>query len=220
MKTAISFSAEARSDSGTGSARALRRAGRIPAIIYGVKTDKPVQLSLEAREIEREYHKGFFFNKLVEITVDGKSYHVLPKDLQLHPVKDLIQHADFYSVDKDSRIKVKIPVRFLNQNSCVGIKRGGALNVVRHEVEIVCTPENIPHILELDIKDAQIGDSLHISQITLPEGVAPAITDRDFTIATIAGRLKQEETVAEAAEGEEAAEAAEGEEKTEEKSSE
>lgn len=202
MKTAASFTAEARKKAGTGDARALRREGRIPAIIYGAGVENPVQLSLEARPVEKEYHKGFFFNRLVDITVDGKTYHVLPKDLQLHPVTDKIEHADFYSVNKGSAIKVMIPVQFKNTERCIGIRRGGTLNVVRHEVELVCQPENIPQVIELDIKDAKIGDSLHISQIALPEGVTPAITDRDFTIATIAGRQSQEDDSSGSADGE------------------
>ena len=227
MKAATQLTAQARGNAGTGPARALRRDGRSPGIIYGAGMDAPVQISLEARELEKEYHKGFFFNKLAEITVDGKAYHVLPKDLQLHPVTDFIEHADFYSVTKDSRVNVQVPVKFLNQDRCIGIKRGGALNVVRHDIELVCSPEAIPMFIKLDLKEAQIGDSLHISQVTLPEGVEPAITDRDFTIATIAGRLAQvEEPAAEAAsEGEEgaedgAAEGKEGDAKADEKSGE
>ncbi len=216
MKTAIQFDAEDRTEKGKGAARAARRGGRIPAIIYG-KGMSNVDFSLEEKALKLEYLKGGFYSKIVTIKVGKDEFLALPKQLQLHPVTDRIEHADFLRVDEKSEINVWVPVRFINQERCVGIKRGGALNVVRHEVELVCNINNIPDAIEVDILDANIGDSKHISEITLPEGVRPAISDRDFTIATIAGRAKQAETAesegeeGEAAEGEESAAASDSE---------
>ncbi len=215
MQTALQFTAEDRKKTGKGEARALRREGRIPAIIYA-KGEEPVNISLEEREVKKAYHKGGFFSKIIGIDAAGKSFHALPKDIQLHPVSDRIEHVDFLKVTDTSEINVLVPVRFLNQEKCVGIKRGGSLNIIRHDLELVCTPKNIPDVIEIDTAALNIGDSVHISQIELPEEVRPAITDRDFTIATVAGRsAKEEATVDEdaAEEGEDETEEAEGEDK-------
>lgn len=192
MKTATAFAAEARPARGKGGARAVRRDGKVPAILYG-KDFAPVTIAVPEKELGIAYQKGGFFNKIVTITVEGKTFHALPKTVEFHPVSDRIEHADFLKVDEHSRIRVMVPVKFLNQDRSVGLKRGGVLNVVRHELELICSPNNIPKLIEIDVKDANIGHSIHISHVALPEGVTPAITSRDFTIATIAGRGKDEE---------------------------
>lgn len=215
MKASITLAAEARGKTGRGEARALRRGGRVPAVMYSQKL-KPLSFSLEARELTKEYLKGAFQSKLVEIKLDGKSYHALARDLQLHPVSDRIEHADFLQVDESSRIAVEVPLHVVGAEKSLGIKRGGVLNMVRHTVELLCSPASIPTRITVDVKEAEIGDSIHISHVTLPEGVTPVIQDRDFTLVTIAGRIKEEEekpaaTEGETAEGEEGEEAAEGE---------
>lgn len=192
MKTSVQFSAEGRERTGKGGARALRREGKIPAIIYA-KGETPINLAVEEKALTIAYHKGSFFNKIVSIDLGGKSLHALPKDIQLHPVTDRIEHVDFLKVEENSQIHVWVPVRFLGQDRSIGIKRGGVLNVVRHELELVCTPNNIPAAIEIDLSSVNIGDSIHISHIALPENVSPAITDRDFTIATIAGRSAKDD---------------------------
>jgi large subunit ribosomal protein L25 len=211
MQTATQFKAEPRERIGKGGARALRRAGFIPATLYA-KGGQPVNFALEERALKHEYGKGGFFNKIIGIESKGKVFHALTKDLQFHPVTDRIEHVDFLQVDDASSIRVLVPVRFRNQEKSPGLKRGGVLNVVRHELELVCAPKDIPQIIEIDIAEANIGDSIHISHVALPEGVQPAITDRDFTIATIAGRSTKDETEVAAAttEGAEAAPAAAG----------
>jgi large subunit ribosomal protein L25 len=192
MKTATAFAAETRDARGKGGARAVRREGKVPGIIYG-KDYSPTPVALPEKELKLAYQKGGFFNKIVTIELDGKKMTALPKSLEFHPVSDAIEHADFLKVDENSRIRVMVPVRFLNQERSIGLKRGGVLNVVRHELELICAPDKIPSIIEIDVKDANIGHSIHISHVPLPEGVSPAITSRDFTIATIAGRGKDDE---------------------------
>ncbi|MBY0354487.1 MAG: 50S ribosomal protein L25/general stress protein Ctc [Rickettsiales bacterium] len=192
MKTATSFAAETRAARGKGGARAIRREGKVPGIVYG-KGVEPVTVTLPEKELKLAYQKGGFFNRIVTIELDGKPMTALPKSMEFHPVSDAIEHVDFLKVDENSRIRVMVPVRFLNQDRSVGLKRGGVLNIVRHELELVCVPDKIPTLIEIDIKDFNIGSSIHISHVALPEGVSPAITSRDFTIATIAGRGKDEE---------------------------
>ena len=192
MKTATAFAAETRAARGKGGARSVRREGKVPGIIYA-KGFEPVTVALPEKDLRLAYQKGGFFNKIVSITLDGKQLNALPKSLEFHPVSDAIEHFDFIKVDENSRIRVMVPVKFLNQDRSIGLKRGGVLNVVRHELELVCSPNNIPTLIEIDVKDANIGHSIHISHVALPEGVTPAITSRDFTIATIAGRGKDEE---------------------------
>ncbi len=198
MKTAIAFTGESRENLGKGAARTLRREGRIPAILYG-RGSEPLNITLPEKEIQIAYRKGGFFSKIVSIDTGKGPQYALPKDIQLHPVTDRIEHADFLRVDEDSEITVKVRVRFRNQDRCIGIKRGGVLNVVRHDIGLVCKPAAIPESIEIDLLNANIGDSIHISHISLPEGVRPEIRDRDFTIATIAGRSKQSDDVAEGA---------------------
>lgn len=192
MKTAVQFKAESRERTGKGGARALRRDGMIPVIIYA-NGEAPINLAIDEKSLKLEFHKGSFFSKIVGIEAGGKTITALPKDVQLHPVTDRIEHADFMKVDAKSDIHVFVPVRFRNQEKSIGLKRGGVLNVVRHDLELVCKPDNIPQAIEIDLAEVNIGDSIHISHVALPEGVRPAITSRDFTIATVAGRSTKDE---------------------------
>ncbi|MBN67023.1 MAG: 50S ribosomal protein L25/general stress protein Ctc [Rickettsiales bacterium] len=214
MEAAYTFDAELRESHGKGSARALRREKKVPAIIYN-KDMEPVSVSMDRDKLTHAYFRGGFTSKVVEIKAGKDTYHALPRQLQLHPVTDMIEHADFLRVTDKSTINVNIPVNVLNADRCVGVKRGGSINVVRHTVELVCNVTRIPTSVDVDVKDAHIGDSIHISEVDLPEGVTPTITDRDFTIVTIAGRLAKasEPSADEAAVAEEPAEgaAAEGE---------
>ena len=184
MSKSYELKAEARVQAGKGSARAIRRNGRVPAVIYGDKQE-PVSISLDYKEIFYKIHGGGFLHTVATIDVDGKKYRVLPKDYQLDPVKDFPMHVDFLRVSANSRIKVAIPVHFTNQETSVGLKRGGILNIVRHEVEFMCPVDAIPDFIEVDLAKVDVGHSVHISAVTLPEGVKPVI-DRDFTVATIA----------------------------------
>jgi len=191
--------AEARERVGKGSARELRRNGLIPAVIYGDKQD-PISIVLPTKEITQRIHAGGFLTTIATIDVDGKKYKVLPKDYQLDPVRDFTMHVDFLRVSGNTQVTVEIPVHFVNDQLSPGIKAGGMLNIVRHEIEVHCPADAIPEAFEVDLTGLKIGDSVHISKIDLPKGVAPVIHDRDFTIATIVGHGKEEEASSEDAE--------------------
>ena len=187
MSEIIALSAQKREGTGKGVARTLRREGNIPAIIYGGK-EPEVCIATNLRDLTREYEKGHFTSKLIDLSVDGKVIRVIAKSLQIDPVSDKPLHADFLRLVKGAKVRVFVPVRFLNADKSPGLKRGGVLNAVRRDIEFLCEPDAIPHQIAVDLNDLQIGDSVHISHIKLPEGVVPTITDRDFTIATIVGR--------------------------------
>jgi len=177
--------AETRDRVGKGTSRALRRDGRTPAVIYGDKKD-PISISLETKELVKTINHGGFLSTVFTVQGGSTKHNVLPRDMQLHPIKDTPVHVDFLRVSAKSQIAVMVAVRFLNEEECVGLKRGGVLNIVRHEVEMMVPAGNIPEALEIDLLNFDIGDSVHISEVTLPAGTQPTITDRDFTIATIA----------------------------------
>lgn len=202
--------AEARSKVGTGGARDARRGGRVPAIVYGEKAE-PQPVSVDLKEIDREIHKTSFFATLYEIEIDGKKQRVLPRDLQLDPVSDSPVHLDFMRVGKNTRIRVNVPVVAINAEASPGLKRGGVLNIVRHEVSLFCRADNIPETVTIDLTGLDINDSVKISNIKLPDGVTPTIKGRDFAVATISPPTVQvEEVVAKPAEGAEGAAPAEG----------
>ena len=178
------LTATAREQVGKGSAREARRQGNIPAVIYGDKKS-PIPIILEQKILVRHLGTGGFFNTLFDIDINGELSRVLPRDVQLHPVTDVPEHVDFLRVSASTKISVEVPVEFIGDDVSPGIKGGGVLNVVRYTVEVSCTPDLIPNNLVIDLSNSEIGDSLHISAVDLPEGVTPTITDRDFTIATI-----------------------------------
>ncbi len=205
MSDMTTISASERERVGKGSARAARRAGLVPAVIYGDKKD-PVGITMEAREITKIVHQPGVFGRLLEIDVAGTKSTVLTRDIQFHPVSDVVMHLDFLRVSQSATVAVAIPVEFINEDKCPGIKIGGVLNVVRYEVELNCPATAIPEKITIDLEGVKIGDSIHISAIPLPEGVSPTITDRDFTVATLAspgGGVKNEDDE-DAADGEEA----------------
>lgn len=182
--TTYELKAVARERVGKGSARETRRNGQVPAVIYGDK-QKPLAIALPYKELYYKIHGGGFMTTIATIDLDGQKITVLPKDYQLDPVRDFPIHVDFLRIGKDSTVTVEVPVHFINEDKSPGIKRGGTLNVVRHEIEFVCPAMAIPDSVTVDLTGLDIGDSVHISAIKLPEGVKPVI-DRDFTVATIA----------------------------------
>ncbi|MEL6505845.1 MAG: 50S ribosomal protein L25/general stress protein Ctc [Pseudomonadota bacterium] len=177
--------AQLRERVGKGAARELRRNNMVPAVIYGDKKD-PLPIALPLKETTMKIHGGGFMTNILAIQVDGKSHNVLPKDYQLHPVSDRVMHVDLLRVSSKTQVTVEIPVAFENEETCPGLKAGGVLNVVRHTVEVNCPANAIPESFSVDLSAAELGDSLNISAVSLPEDVEPTITDRDFTIATIA----------------------------------
>ncbi len=207
METTYQFDAQIRPECGTSSARTLRNNNRVPAVLYGADQE-PIHFSIEEKEIQRCYLKGGFFGKLVTLNLDGKAIYSVAKDIQKHPVNDRILHVDFTLVEAGKEMRALVPVRYLNSERCVGIRRGGTLNVVKFAVELYCMPENIPESLSVNLQAMNIGESVHISDIDLPEG-ARTVIKRDFTLAAIAGRVSRAARDAEAGEGtEEEAEAA------------
>ncbi len=198
MKAAVELNAASRSTVGKGGSRALRRAASVPVVVYA-KGKQNLSLSVETGKITHEYMKGGFMSKIVALKLDGKDVFAIPRDIQFNPVSDKIEHADFLHVDDTSVVKVMVPVHFLNQEKSVGLKRGGVLNIVAHEVELFCPVNAIPQSLDVDVEKMNIGDSIHIHNIALPQGIKPAIKGRDFTIASIAGRQKEEEEIPTAA---------------------
>ena len=201
--------AEAREQVGKGSARAVRRNGQIPAVIYGDK-QPPLAIALSWKDIYYKIHGGGFLTTVATIDVGGKKIQVLPKDFQLDPVSDSPVHVDFLRVGKNTEVNVNVPVHFVNEEKSPGLKRGGVLNIVRHEVEFHCPANAIPEFITVDLTGTDIGDSIHISAVKLPAGVKPVIADRDFTIATVAGSSAMKPEVTEEAEAA-SAPAAEGE---------
>ena len=184
MSEALTLPAETRDRAGKGASRALRREGRVPAVIYGGK-EEPRTIHVEEKELVRQLGTGHFMNSVVEIALGGETIRTLPKDVALHPVKDRPLHVDFYRLSGDARIEVAVPVVFINEEAAPGLKKGGVLNVVRHELQLVCASDRIPAEVQIDVTGKEVGDSIHISEVTLPDGAASAITDRDFTIATL-----------------------------------
>ncbi len=204
MSDALTLPAEARERAGKGASRALRREGRVPAVIYG-GNEEPTTIHIEAKELSRQLGTGHFMNSIVMIELDGKSLRTLPKDVAFDPVKDTPMHADFLRLAKGATIDVSVPVVFINEEASPGLKKGAVLNMVRHELELVCDADKIPAEIEIDVTGLDVGDSIHISHVKLPAGSESAITDRDFTIATIVApsALKRAESEAAASEGEE-----------------
>ncbi|MFD2261368.1 50S ribosomal protein L25/general stress protein Ctc [Lacibacterium aquatile] len=178
------FNAEARDRAGKGAARAVRRAGRIPAVIYGNKQE-PLMISLEPRELTKELHRGGFYSRLFDITVDGKKHRALARDVQFHPVTDVPEHVDFLRISADSTIRVNVPVHFVNQEKSPGIKKGGLLNIVLHAVELEVAAADIPDHLTVDLSKYDINASIHISMIEIPKSAKLLHAETDFTVATI-----------------------------------
>ena len=184
MSDTLTLPAETRERAGKGASRALRREGRVPAVVYG-GNEEPLAIHVEEKLLRKQLGTGHFFNSIVEVEVGGKKLRTLPKDVAFHPVNDRPLHADFLRLSKDAKVHVEVPVLFVNEEASPGLKRGGVLNIVRHELELVCEADKIPEEGQSDVTGLEIGDSIHISHVTLPAGSASAITDRDFTIATV-----------------------------------
>jgi len=204
MSDQLTLSAEARERAGKGASRAMRRDGRVPAVIYGDKKD-PEPIHLEERELVKMLQTGHFMNSLVSLNIGKDKTNALPKDIQFHPVTDRPMHVDFLRIGKGTSVTLAIPVNFVNEEESPGLKRGGVLNIVRHELELTCPADDIPSEITVQLDGLEVGDSIHISQIELPEGVVSAIDDRDFTIAGVVApsALKRDDAETEDEEGEE-----------------
>ena len=200
-KSKISFNVELRERVGTGGSRAARREGLVPGVLYGGGED-PVAISLKRNEVLKAIETGHFLSSTATLVHKGEKQMVIPQAIQMHPVSDQPMHVDLFRVSRDQKIKVEVQVHFIGEEVSPGLKKGGTLNVVRHTVELLVPAGNIPESLEADVSELEVGDNVKISDIKLPSDAEPTITDRDFTIATIAGRAAVVET--DDAEGEEA----------------
>ncbi len=200
MSETLTLPAETRR-AGKGASRALRREGRVPAVVYGGK-DEVLAIHVEEKELRRQLGTGHFFNSVVDVEIGGEKVRTLPKDVAFHPVSDRPLHVDFLRVAADAKVHVNVPVHFANEEASPGLKRGGVLNIVRHELDLICDADAIPEEISIDVTGLEVGDSIHISHVNLPAGAVSAITDRDFTIATIVApsALKSEAGDAEKAE--------------------
>ena len=194
------------------STHSLLNSGMVPGIIYG-KNSEPTKIAIEDKVLRKLMETGSFYSTILDIDIDGKLEKILPKQLQYHPVNDKLIHFDFLRVQENTKVTVEIPVEFLNQDKCPGLKKGGVLNTVRRLVELSCFANKIPSKLEFDLIESEIGDAVKISNIKLPEGVTPTISDRDFVIATLVPPTVEVETKSE----EETTEEGGAEEKTDEK---
>ncbi|MBT6312961.1 MAG: 50S ribosomal protein L25/general stress protein Ctc [Alphaproteobacteria bacterium] len=195
------ITAEVREELGKGAARAARRAGMVPGVVYGLDAD-PLSIAIDIRQVNRLINSGSFFSTLFTLIAGKETIKVLARDLQQHPVTDVAMHMDFLRVSADTAIAVEVQVTFINEETCRGLLDGGILNVVRYAVEVMCRPDAIPEEIVVDLEGFELGESVHISNVKLPDGVEPTITDRDFTIATIVAPAKLEEVETTDAEGE------------------
>jgi large subunit ribosomal protein L25 len=168
-----------------GTARALRRQGQTPGVIYGDK-QAPMMIAIEDKLLARYVDSPNFFTHLFDVEIGGKKHRVLPRDAQFNPVTDRAEHVDFLRVSSSTRVRVHIPVSFTNADKSPGIKRGGTLNIVHHEIEVSCSPDHIPEKFEVSLEGLNINDAVHLSKLQLPEGVKLTTNEKDFTIASIA----------------------------------
>ena len=203
MSEQLTLPAEARDRAGKGASRALRREGRVPAVVYGDKQE-PLSVHVEEKLLAKMLSTGHFMNSVVMVEVDGKPNRTLPKDVQFHPVSSRPVHVDFLRIGEHAQVHVNVPLRFVNEEASPGLKRGGVLNAVMHDLELVCDAAEIPEEIHIDLTGLEIGDSIHISDVKLPKGAKPSIDDRDFTVATVVApsAMKQTEEEAAAPEGE------------------
>ena len=212
MDEVVAITAQPRDSAGRGVSRALRRAGRIPAIVYGGDQNN-LLVSVELRQLAREIHRGGFGNRLYDVEIAGEKHRVLPRELQVDPVTDVPVHVDFLRLSGAARVNLMVPMVFIDEEGSPSLKRGGVLNVVRYDVEFECRADAIPQSIVVSLDGLDIGDSVHIRDVTLPEGVRPTISDHNFTVATIAAPTVQVEEEVEEVEEEEGieGEAVEGE---------
>lgn len=185
MPEVISLGAEPRLSAGKGAARATRRAGRVPGIIYG-DGKEPLPISFEPRELSRAINRAGFFATIVDVSVDGTVHRTLAREVQYHPISDAALHVDFMRVGAGAQVHVSVPVNFVNHEASPGLRRGGILNIVRHDVDILCAVDAIPDRVIVDLSGLEIGDSIHVERLTLPAGARVALGSRDSTIASVA----------------------------------
>lgn len=199
MTVSLSLSAQNRVSIGKGASRELRRTGKVPAVIYG-KGKKELHIAIGHKEIFHEYIKPGFMSHLIDINIEGKKHKVIAKEVQLHPVNDVIEHADFAFVSDKDIIKVKLNLNFINEDKCIGIKRGGILNIITREIELMCQASSIPASIDIDLSTLTVNETIHLHDITLPKGVSHAQHKGNPSIATIISNIETEEKTEEKSE--------------------
>ncbi len=210
MAKAITLDATARERLGKGASRAARRAKQVPAVVYGDHKD-PLAIQIPLNVIVALINRGGFMSHTYALTIDGKKTTVLPRDLQLHPVTDVPMHIDFLRLGKGMKVVMAVPVKVVGEDECDGLTKGGVINHTRHDIELLVPGDAIPEYIEVSIAELGLGDAVKISDVSLPEGVVPTITDRDFTICAIVApsALKSTDNAADEDEGEGEGEASE-----------
>ena len=206
MSNIFTIAAEKREKTGKSANRQIRQNAKIPAIIYGKESDNHA-ITIDNKEVFKRYKQGNFFTQICEVTLAGKKIRVLPKEISLHPVTDNIEHIDFYTLNDKEKVKIRARIKFLNEAKCSGVKKGGVLNITSRQVELLCFPNDIINEIEVDLLNLNIGESIHVSDIKLPENVEVTNKFQKQTIATIVGRASEEsenKVGAESASGEEA----------------
>lgn len=184
MSDTLTLPAETRERAGKGASRALRREGRVPAVVYGGK-EEPLSIHVEEKELRRQLGTGHFFNSVVDVEVGGQKLRTLPKDVAFHPVTERPLHVDFLRVSKDAKVHVNVPVIFINEEASPGLKKGGVLNIVHHSLDLICEADKIPDEITIDVTGLEIGAAIHIGSIKLPAGAVDGSHEQDVTIATI-----------------------------------
>jgi large subunit ribosomal protein L25 len=193
MVEAIKLTAEMKTSSGKGSSRALRREGKVPAIIYG-KGQENIMVALNSKEIASYYSKAGFMTTVFDIVADNKKFHVLPRGVELNPVTDNVEHVDFLHVTDESTVNVKVRLHFINEDRCIGVKRGGTLNIVSRHIELLCKPRSIPQRIDIDLAAIDIGHNIHVKDLALPADVKLVSTsEQNLTIVTVVGRSEDAE---------------------------
>jgi large subunit ribosomal protein L25 len=192
MSKIVQLKAASRGRAGKGASRAVRREGLVPAVVYGDKKD-PQLISLTYKEVQPHVQTGRFLSTLVDLEVEGQTIRAIPRDVQFEPVRDFIVHVDFLRLGKGARIRVEVPVHFNNQETCPGLKKGGVLNIVSHDLELYCSAEFIPDQIEVDLGSLEVGRSIHLSDITLPQGVTAVGKADELTIVTITSKVEEKE---------------------------
>jgi len=200
MANVVTMEAEARARAGKGPARATRRAGKVPGVVYGAAQEASL-IAMDPRAVMRELHRPGWQSRVYELKLDGSSVRALIRDVQHHPVTDAVEHIDFQRLAPGHRIRVAVPVHFENEGLSSGLKRGGVLNVVRHAVEVMCDPDHIPEQFSADLSGLDFNDNVRWHDLKGTEGVRPVISDRDFVVATVAPPTKMAEVTAEPAPG-------------------
>lgn len=198
MSSVETIVVQPRTSSGTGAARATRREGLVPGVVYG-SNKEPNLIAVDPRVLIREMYKPGFFSRLFTLSLAGKEEYVLAKDIQLHPVSDAPMHIDFQRVSKDAKIHINLPISFINEDKCPGVKKGGIVNVVHHALEVICPANAIPEQLVVDLSGMEIGQAVHIADLKLPKNVVAAHPERDNTILTIVGTAGSKSEAAEEA---------------------